>query len=167
MEPIFEADFTDNAYGYRPQRGAQDAIKHVHQAPEGRLHRRGRCGHLEVLRHDPARRAHALGGPAGERRAILHLVKMWLKAPVEEKHDDGTRTATGAGGQGIGTPQGGVISPLLANIYMRRFLLAWEQQELAKEASGPLVNYADDFVILCRGTARRGLAAAEHDPPTP
>ena len=76
---------------------------------------------------------------------------------------------TGSGGQGIGTPQGGVISPLLANIYMRRFLLAWENWGLPRRLEAHVVNYADDSVILCRDKAagmccriRRNLPAGSH-----
>jgi hypothetical protein len=94
-------------------------------------------------------------------RRILALLKLWLRAPVEERSETGKRRLTGSGGQGIGTPQGGVISPLLANIYMRRFLLAWEQWELPKKLQAHVVNYADDFVILCRGTAIKARDVAE------
>jgi len=94
-------------------------------------------------------------------RKILALLKLWLRAPVEERNEAGERRLTGADDQDLGTPQGGVISPLLANIYMRRFLLAWEQWELPKKLQAHVVNYADDFVILCRGTASEARRVAE------
>ncbi len=118
IEPIFEADLDQSAYGYRPKRGAADAIKEVH-----RLVCRGysdvvdadlskyfdKIPHRELM-HCVARRI--------VDRQILALIKMWLKAPVEERDGDGTRRMTGGKDSTCGTPQGGVASPLLANLYM-------------------------------------------------
>lgn len=126
LEPIFEADFPSNAYGYRPARGAHDAIKLSHSLL--------RAGYTDVVDADlskyfdtiPHRELMRSLGRRVSDGAILKLIKMWLEAPVEEGTEEGPRRMTGGGGHGIGTPQGGVISPLLANIYMRRFLLAWE-----------------------------------------
>jgi RNA-directed DNA polymerase len=82
---------------------------------------------------------------------MLHLLKMWLQAPVEERDEKGNRKLTG--GQGKGTPQGGVASPLLANLYMNRFLKHWRRQGKGEQYRAHIVNYADDFVILSRGKA--------------
>jgi RNA-directed DNA polymerase len=74
--------------------------------------------------------------------AILRLIKLWLKAPIEERSDKGKPTRQGTGNRG--TPQGGVISPLLANICMRRFLKAWELRGNDQKFDSRVVNYADD-----------------------
>jgi RNA-directed DNA polymerase len=82
---------------------------------------------------------------------MLHLIKMWLSVPAEERDDKGNRRMTGS--QGKGTPQGGVISPLLANLYMNRFLKHWRKTGKGEQYRAVIVNYADDFVILSRGHA--------------
>jgi RNA-directed DNA polymerase len=159
LEPIFEADFTDNAFGYRPRRSAQDAVKAVHKALK--------AGYVHVVDADLSKYfdtiPHAQLMRCVRRRvvdgAILHLVKMWLRAPVEEQTDKGQRTRTGSGNRG--TPQGGVLSPLLANVYMRRFLKAWELRGNERRFGSRIVNYADDFVILCRKRAAEALTEAQ------
>jgi RNA-directed DNA polymerase len=160
LEPIFEADFTSNAYAYRPERGAHDAIKLSHSLL--------RDGYTSVVDADlskyfdtiPHRELMRSVGRRVSDGAMLKLIKMWLEAPVEEGAEEGPRRMTGSGGQGIGTPQGGVISPLLANIYMRRFLLAWESWGLPRRLEAHVINYADDFVILCRNRAADALEVA-------
>lgn len=159
LEPIFEADFTDNAYGYRPRRSALDAVQAVHKALE--------AGYVHVVDADLSRFfdtiPHAELMRCVARRicdgAVLHLIKMWLKAPIEEETARGKSTRRGSGNRG--TPQGGVMSPLLANIYMRRFLKAWELRGNDRKFGSRIVNYADDFVILCRGHAEKALAEAD------
>jgi RNA-directed DNA polymerase len=84
-------------------------------------------------------------------RQVLHLIKMWLTVAVAERDDQGNWRYTGS--QGKGTPQGGVISPLLANLYMNRFLKYWRLQGKGNEWRAHIVAYADDFVILSRGHA--------------
>ncbi len=159
LEPIFEADFTDNAYGYRPRRSAQDAVKAVHKALK--------AGYVHVVDADLSKFfdtiPHAELMRCVSRRvvdgAILHLVKMWLTAPIEEERDKGQPTRRLPGNRG--TPQGGVLSPLLANIYMRRFLKAWELRGNDRRFGSRIINYADDFVILCRKHAAEALAEAQ------
>jgi len=158
LEPIFEADFTDNAYGYRPQRSAVQAVKAVHQALKAGFRQvvdADLSKYFDTIPHAELMRSVSRRVSDG---SILHLVKMWLKAPVEENNDNGTRTRRGS--RNRGTPQGGVLSPLLANIYMRRFLKAWEQRGLDRQFTSRIVNYADDFVILCRRDAVQALGEA-------
>ena len=91
---------------------------------------------------------------------MLRLIKMWLRAPVEERDGDGGRRMRGGKKSTRGTPQGGVISPLLANLYMNRFLKHWRQRDCSGTFQAQLVSYADDFVILSRGHAAEALAWA-------
>jgi RNA-directed DNA polymerase len=157
LEPIFEADFEDSAYGYRPQRSAQDAVRAVHAAL---------CeGYTDVVDADLSKYFdtiphHELLQCVARRvvdRHVLRLVKMWLKVPVEERDTQGLRRMTGGQRSTRGTPQGGVISPLLANIYMHRFLRAWRQRNKGQEYRARLITYADDFVIVSRGQAAAAL----------
>ena len=158
LEPIFEADFEDNAYGYRPVRGAVDAVKEVH-----RLICRG---HTDVVDADLSRYFDSI--PHDELlksvarrivdRHVLRLIKLWLKAPIEEQDDgDGTRRIGGGKSNTRGTPQGGVASPLLANIYMNRFLKYWRLTGRGEAFRAHVIAYADDFVILSRGRAAQAL----------
>jgi len=91
-------------------------------------------------------------------RHVLWLIKLWLKAPVEERDDTGKRRLTGGRGSTCGTPQGGVISPLLANLYMNRFLKHWRTTGRGAAYRARVISYADDFVILSRGHAAEALA---------
>jgi RNA-directed DNA polymerase len=90
-------------------------------------------------------------------RQMLHLIKMWLKVPVEERDKTGKRQLTGGKDNDRGTPQGGVVSPTLANLYMNRMLKGWRQTGRGEQFQARLVNYADDFVILSRGKAAESL----------
>jgi len=154
LEPIFEADLEPCAYGYRPKRSAQDAIRKVHQLL---------CaGYTDVVDADlskyfdtiPHRELMLSVARRIVDRDVLRLIKAWLKAPVEERDEKGNRRRTGGKGSPCGTPQGGVISPLLANLYMNRFLKYWRITERGKAFRAQVVNYADDFVILtCRHAA--------------
>ena len=93
-------------------------------------------------------------------KQMLHLIKMWLDAPVEETAERGRKQRTTRNKDtGRGTPQGAPISPLLANLYMRRFVLGWKTLGHEKRLQARIVNYADDFVICCRGTADEAMAA--------
>lgn len=158
LEPIFEADFEDSAYGYRPGRSAGDAVEKVHQELiNGRTEvvDADLSKYFDTIPHEHTRVEELMKSVA--RRvadgAMLHLVKMWLKAPIEEKDENGNTRMTGGKANVRGTPQGGVLSPLLANIYMRRFLLFFRRSEMPEKFQARIVNYADDFVILCRRDA--------------
>jgi len=157
LEPIFEADFVDGAYGYRPRRSATDAVQEVHQAI---------CtGYTDVVDADlskyfdtiPHRELMRSVARRVVDRQMLRTIRMWLKVPVEERDERGRRRMTGGRSSKQGTPQGGVISPLLANIYMHRFLRYWDQQGRGERFRAKVINYADDFVILSRGHAGEAL----------
>lgn len=157
VEPIFEADFEETAYSYRPGRSAEDAVREVHRLL---------CqGYTDVVDADLAKYFDTIAHPelmqsVARRvvdRQILKLIKAWLKVPVEERAERGNRRMSGGKGSKMGTPQGGVISPLLANIYMHRFLRAWRVRGKGGQYQARIVNYADDFVILSRGQAAQAL----------
>ncbi len=150
LEPIFEADLEPCAYGYRPKRSAQDAIRKVHELL---------CtGYTEVVDADLSKYFDTIPHRGLMRsvarrivdRNLLRLIKAWLKVPVEERDEKGNRRLTGGRNSTCGTPQGGVISPLLANLYMNRFLKLWRISGRGKAFRAQVVNYADDFVILTR-----------------
>lgn len=162
LEPIFEADLQPEQYAYRKGRSAHDALEQVTRLI--------RSGHTEVVDADLSGYfdsiPHAELMKSVARRVsdkhVLHLVKMWLETPVEERDERGhMQRTTRNRDEHCGTPQGAVISPLLANLYMRRFVLGWKMLGHAKRLRAAIVNYADDFVICCRGTAAQALAVMQ------
>jgi RNA-directed DNA polymerase len=91
--------------------------------------------------------------------AILHLIKMWLEAAVEETDGRGNKhRSTRNRDEGRGSPQGSPLSPLLSNLYMRRFVLGWKQLGHERRLKARIVNYADDLVLCCRGRGEPVLA---------
>ena len=157
-QPIFEADLEPTAHGYRPGRTALGAVQEVHRAL---------CaGHTEVVDADVSQYfdtiPHAdLMKSLARRisdRTMLRLLKMWLKTPVAEQADGGGWRLTGGKRGTRGIPQGGVVSPLLANVYMNRYRKVFRLRGLDRRYGARLVNYADDFVILCRSGATEVLA---------
>jgi group II intron reverse transcriptase/maturase len=158
IEPVFEADFCDTSYVFRPKRSAHDAADAV---ADGLLRR-----HIRVIDADLSKYfdtiPHAkLLATVAERISdggILWLIKQWLKSAVIEE-DRGGKRRTGGGGKNnrLGTPQGGVISPLLANLYLHLLDRIWERHGLAQRYGARIVRYADDLVILCAGKVDRPL----------
>lgn len=158
LEPIFEADLQPEQYAYRQDRSALDAVQQVHRLIN--------AGHQEIVDADLSSYfdsiPHAELMKSVARRvvdgAMLHLIKMWLEAPVEETDERGNkRRSMRNRDEGRGTPQGAPISPLLSNLYMRRFVLGWKQLGHEKRLQAYIVNYADDLVICCRLGADEAL----------
>jgi RNA-directed DNA polymerase len=151
IEPIFEADFCETSYGFRPKKSAHDAVDDVTYAMN--------TGYTEIIDADLSKYfdtiPHAnLMETVAERICdgeILRLIQMWLKAPIMEMDKDGTKRNIGGGkGNRKGTPQGGVISPLLSNLYLHILDRIWERNNLQQRLGARIVRYADDIVILCR-----------------
>jgi RNA-directed DNA polymerase len=159
LEPIFEADLQPEQYAYRRDRSALDAVKHVHKlinTGHGEIVDADLSGYFDSIPHAELMKSVARRVVDG---AMLHLIKMWLEAPVEETDEDGRKhRSTRNRDEGRGTPQGAPISPLLSNLYMRRFVLGWKQLGHERRLRAYIVNYADDLVICCRGNAEGALA---------
>jgi group II intron reverse transcriptase/maturase len=151
LTPIFEADLPPEQYAYRPGRNAQQAVVEVEEV----LFRShpdvvdadlsdyfGSIPHAELLK--------SVGRRIIDRR-VVHLIKQWLECSVEETDKRGRkRRSTVAKDSRCGILQGSPLSPLLANLYMRRFVLGWKQRGLEQSLGSRIVNYADDLVILCK-----------------
>ncbi len=158
LEPIFEADLDPAAFGYRPKRGAGQAIQQVLALL--------RQGYTDVVDADLSKYFDTIPHPelmgSMARRIVdanmLRLIKQWLKAPVETAGRDGGTRMEGGKASKMGVPQGGVISPLVANLYMNRFLKYWRQSGKGEAWDAHIINYADDFVMLSRGYAAEALA---------
>ena len=171
LDPIFDADLPTEQYAYRQGRNAQQAVIEVEETlfrdhPEvvdaDLADYFGSIPHAELMR--------SLARRIVDSR-VLHLIKMWLECAVEDTDDKGRKTrTTEAKDSGRGVPQGSPISPLLANLYMRRFVLGWKRLGLEERLGTRIVTYADDLVILCRrGTFKssaafnRGAAVREYE----
>lgn len=158
LEPIFEADLQPEQHAYRPNRSALDAVRQIHSLVN--------TGHTEVIDADLSGYFDTIPHPELMKsvsrrvsdRHVLALIKMWLKAPVEEIDERGRKHRTTHNkDERRGCPQGSPISPLLSNLYMRRFILGWKTLGHQHRLRARIVNYADDFVICCRGTADEAM----------
>jgi group II intron reverse transcriptase/maturase len=160
LEPIFEADLPAEQHGYRPERNALTAVKQVHSLLN--------TGHTHIVDADLS--AYFDTVPHSELlqsvarrvvdRHVLHLIKMWLETPVEQTDERGRTTrSTRNRDEKRGIPQGSPLSPLLSNVYMRRFVLGWKRLGYERRFGAHIVSYADDLVICCRGSAEAALLA--------
>ncbi len=158
IEPIFEADFQENSYGFRPKKNARQAMDDVSvhlrkgktQVIEADIEK-----YFDTISHD---KLLSLVAKRIVDKNILRLIKMWLKAPVVEEGEDGKKHYKDSD---KGTPQGGVISPLLANIYLNVLDKTWKLKRVQERFGARLVRYADDFVVLCEGNTKRVLKGIE------
>jgi group II intron reverse transcriptase/maturase len=158
LEPIFEADLQPEQYAYRPQRSALDALRRLHglvntghtQVVDADLK-----GYFDTIPHAELMRSVARRISDG---SMLHLLKMWLQMPVQETDPKSGKCRTvPKEDEHRGTPQGSPISPLLSNLYMRRFVLGWKTGGHEERLDAHIVNYADDLVICCRSTAQKAM----------
>src|ERR1700688_4493168 len=159
LEPIFEADLQPEQYAYRPGRSALAAVQQVQALMD--------TGHTEVVDADLSGYFdgiphHELMLTVARRvsdRHLLGLIKAWLHMPVAEIDERGHKQRTTRNrDEGKGTPQGAPLSPLLSNLYMRRFILGWKVLGHEARLDAHIVNYADDFVICCQGSAEQAMA---------
>jgi group II intron reverse transcriptase/maturase len=154
LEPIFEADLQPEQYAYRANHSALEAVQEVHRLL-GQGYRQvvdaDLSGYFDSIPH--AELMQCIARRISD-KALLHVMKQWLVAPVEETDGRGrVQRTTRNKDTRRGTPQGAPISPLLANLYMRRFVLGWKTLGHQERFAARIVNYADDFVILCRRRA--------------
>lgn len=163
IEPIFEADFCENSYGFRPKRSAHDALDDIANTLW--------AGYTQVIDADLSKYFDSiphdkLMAVVAERivdGGMLALIKQWLKAPVIGEDEAGVKRTVGGGkANRKGTPQGGVISPLLANCYLHILDRIWQRRHLKGKLQAHLVRYADDFVILCRKDVEEPLKVAKY-----
>ena len=160
LDPIFEIDLPAEQYAYRLQRSALDAVSHVQtllQSGHYQVVDADLSGYFDSIPHAELLKSLARRISDG---AMMHMLKLWLCMAVEEEDGRGRRHRTTRNrDEGKGTPQGSPISPLLSNLYMRRFVLGWQSLGHQARLKAFIVNYADDLVICCRGSADEALAA--------
>jgi group II intron reverse transcriptase/maturase len=158
--PVFEADLLPQQYGFRPRKDAKMAVRRVYfYLTQWRRYEIVDCDlsdYFTTIPHGPLMKCVRRRVSDG---SVLEIIKRWLEVPVIERQPHGKRRSTEAKDRHRGVPQGGVISPLAANLYFRRFLLAWSKFGAERRFDAHVVNYADDFVICCRpGNAEAALA---------
>lgn len=154
LEPIFEADFCECSYGFRPGRKAHDALESIREnlkAGRTQVYDADLKAYFDSIPHD---KLMACVRMRVSDRNVLGLIRMWLRAPIIEEDEQGKREPPKKNGQG--TPQGGVISPLLANVYLHWFDVKFHREGGPGQwAAARLVRYADDFVVMARYQSRR------------
>ena len=154
IEPIFEADFQENSYGFRPKRSAHQAVddvkEHLLQGKTDVIDA-DISKYFDTIPHDKLMQ---LVAKRIVDKNILRLIKMWLKAPIVEEREDGKKEYKG---NDKGTPQGGIVSPLLANIYLNVLDTLWKIEKVQERFGARLVRYADDSVVLCKGSTEQIL----------
>lgn len=162
LEPIFEADLPHEQFGYRPERRAHDAVNLIHawlQRGMTEVVDADLSGYFDTIPHPELMQclARRISDPA-----MLALLKSWLEMPVEQTDERGHKQRTTENKDTRkGTPQGSPISPLLSNLYLRRFVLAWKKFKTQREFGTQVVVYADDFVILCRHSGQKAREQME------
>ncbi len=163
IEPIFEADFQENSYGFRPKKSAHQAVDDISthlikgktQVIDADISK-----YFDTISHDKLLK---LVAKRIVDKNILRLIKLWLKAPVVEEDEDGKKRYKR---NDRGTPQGGVISPLLANIYLNVLDTLWKFKKVQDRFQARLIRYADDFIVLCKNNSERvlrGIKAVLYD----
>jgi group II intron reverse transcriptase/maturase len=159
LGPIFEADLEPEQYAYRPERSAKEAVRQVEaliRAGFTEVVDADLSGYFDSIPHTELMKSVSRRISDGR---VLRLIKMWLEAPVETRDRRGrTERTTRNKDEGKGSPQGSPISPLLSNIYMRRFIRGWKTGGHEQRLKSHIVNYADDFVICCRAGADEAMA---------
>jgi group II intron reverse transcriptase/maturase len=160
LEPIFEADLLPNQYGFRPKLDAKMAVRraywHITDSGRTEVVDADLRDYFGSIPHGPLLRCVARRVADG---TVLSVIKSWLETPVVERTPRGDRRTAEARNRHRGTPQGAICSPLLSNLYFRRFLLAWERHGHRQRLDAHVVNYADDLVICCRpGNGETALA---------
>jgi RNA-directed DNA polymerase len=146
IEPIFEADFNDCSFGYRPGRSAQDAIRSIQghlKDGKSEIYDADLSGYFDSIPHDKLIECLRMRIVDG---SVLRLIRQWLKAPVVEPTEKGKPPKVTRNDKG--TPQGGVISPLLSNLYLHWFEVVLLKELKRGRIAAGIVRYADDFVIL-------------------
>ena len=149
--PIFEADLCREQYGFRPGKSAKMAIQkayfHVTERGLSEVVDADLSDYFNTIPHSALMRCLSRRIADGH---MLSVIKQWLRVPVVEHTEDGERRTTEAADKNRGVRQGGPLSPLMANLYFRRFILAWKQFGHERRLQALVVNYADDLVICCR-----------------
>jgi RNA-directed DNA polymerase len=156
---IFEADLPAEQYGYRAERSALDAVRQVHSLLNtGHTHvvDADLSEYYETIPHEEL--LQSVARRVVDRR-VLHLIKMWITAAVEDTDERGNKKRTTRNrDEKRGLPQGSPLSPLLSNLYMRRFVLGWKRLGYEQRFGGHIVTYADDLVICCKRGAEEALS---------